>query len=320
MPTSGSSIACWPRRAMASAGAGTGSTSSATPRRWASSSTTTCTTPGGIATTSFGPSMPTCLTTSSSIEHLAGDLVPQPRRHPIDGTNESILATGFFWMREGKQTPVDIRQEQADRIDNQTRRARQGVSGPDDRLRPLPRSQVRRDLDQATITPWPAISAARGYQQAFIDPPESMSTDRGGVLAETGEHSKGSRPERSLRPGSSGLASSPTLTAAAAGQNEKDESKLDGIAKENGVDPQRLRLWVKAIRTSRFLADDHPLARPGHDWQRQQPKRSAKPIASESNERHERKRADRWVGRRFRRLVRVGKCLWRFGRRPPVKS
>ena len=33
--------------------------------------------------------------------------------------NESILATGFWWMYEGKQTPVDIRQYQADCIDNQ---------------------------------------------------------------------------------------------------------------------------------------------------------------------------------------------------------
>src|SRR5262249_21759738 len=56
------------------------------------------------------------------IEHLAGDLLPPhptlspkgggegrvrgARRHPVDGSNESILATGFFWMGEGRQTPV----------------------------------------------------------------------------------------------------------------------------------------------------------------------------------------------------------------------
>src|SRR5207302_1806476 len=32
------------------------------------------------------------------IEHLAGDLLPKPRVNKADGTNESILATGFFWM------------------------------------------------------------------------------------------------------------------------------------------------------------------------------------------------------------------------------
>ena len=48
-----------------------------------------------------------------------GGPCPEPRRHPLDGCNESILATGYLWMQEGKQTPVDIRQDQADRIDNQ---------------------------------------------------------------------------------------------------------------------------------------------------------------------------------------------------------
>lgn len=53
------------------------------------------------------------------VEHLAGDLLRQPRRHPTEGFNESILGTGFFWLGEGKHSPVDIRQEQANHIDNQ---------------------------------------------------------------------------------------------------------------------------------------------------------------------------------------------------------
>ena len=106
-------------RTTASAGAGTGSTWSATPRRSATSSTTTCPTPGAYrdyVIRAFNADVPY---DQFVIEQLAGDLLPQPRRHPADGCNESILATGFFWLGEGKQTPVDIRQEQADRIDNQ---------------------------------------------------------------------------------------------------------------------------------------------------------------------------------------------------------
>lgn len=52
-------------------------------------------------------------------EHLAGDLLPNPRLNSSDGHNESIQGTGFFWLGEGKHSPVDVRQEQADRIDNQ---------------------------------------------------------------------------------------------------------------------------------------------------------------------------------------------------------
>jgi hypothetical protein len=53
------------------------------------------------------------------VEHLAGDLLDQPRRNPADGTNESVQATGFFFLGEGTHSPVDLLEEQAARIDNQ---------------------------------------------------------------------------------------------------------------------------------------------------------------------------------------------------------
>jgi hypothetical protein len=51
-------------------------------------------------------------------EHLAGDLLPNPRRHPKTGANESIVGTGFWFLHEAKHSPVDARADQADRIDN----------------------------------------------------------------------------------------------------------------------------------------------------------------------------------------------------------
>jgi mono/diheme cytochrome c family protein len=53
------------------------------------------------------------------LEHLAGDLLPEPRRHPTDGFNESLIGTGFFWLGEGRRSPVDLRITQADTFDNQ---------------------------------------------------------------------------------------------------------------------------------------------------------------------------------------------------------
>ena len=50
-------------------------------------------------------------------EHLAGDLLPTPRLNK-DGGNESILGTGFWFLGEEVHSPVDIRQDQADRFDN----------------------------------------------------------------------------------------------------------------------------------------------------------------------------------------------------------
>jgi hypothetical protein len=52
------------------------------------------------------------------IEHIAGDLVHRPRRHPTEGFNESVLGTGFWCLGEELHSPVDIRGDETDRIDN----------------------------------------------------------------------------------------------------------------------------------------------------------------------------------------------------------
>lgn len=51
-------------------------------------------------------------------EHLAGDLLPQPRINKVERINESQLGTLFFAFPEGTHSPVDIRKDEADRIDN----------------------------------------------------------------------------------------------------------------------------------------------------------------------------------------------------------
>jgi hypothetical protein len=53
------------------------------------------------------------------IEQIAGDLLAAPRRRPLDGCNESILGCGFYLLGEGNHSPVDVREEQMRRIDNQ---------------------------------------------------------------------------------------------------------------------------------------------------------------------------------------------------------
>ena len=51
-------------------------------------------------------------------EHIAGDLVEQPRLHPQKKFNESILGTGFWFLGESVHSPVDIRKDESDRFDN----------------------------------------------------------------------------------------------------------------------------------------------------------------------------------------------------------
>jgi hypothetical protein len=52
------------------------------------------------------------------LEHLGGDLLDEPRRLRDGNDNESVLGTAFFWMSEGKRSPVDLRQAQAESFDN----------------------------------------------------------------------------------------------------------------------------------------------------------------------------------------------------------
>lgn len=50
-------------------------------------------------------------------EHVAGDLLP-PRRNPATGGNESVLGPGWAFLGEEVHSPVDIRQDECERVDN----------------------------------------------------------------------------------------------------------------------------------------------------------------------------------------------------------
>ncbi|MCL6275411.1 PSD1 and planctomycete cytochrome C domain-containing protein [Muricauda sp. 2012CJ35-5] len=51
-------------------------------------------------------------------EHLAGDLVTHKRYDSETGIQESQIATAFYAMGEGTHSPVDVKQDEANRIDN----------------------------------------------------------------------------------------------------------------------------------------------------------------------------------------------------------
>ena len=53
------------------------------------------------------------------VEHIAGDLLERPRVNAAEGTNESILATAWWFLGEAVHSPVEVRQDEADRMANQ---------------------------------------------------------------------------------------------------------------------------------------------------------------------------------------------------------
>jgi len=52
-------------------------------------------------------------------EHIAGDLLPKPRRNPEEDFNESIIGTGFWYFHEATHAPTDVLANEADIMDNQ---------------------------------------------------------------------------------------------------------------------------------------------------------------------------------------------------------
>ena len=52
-------------------------------------------------------------------EQVAGDLLAEPRLHPTEGYNESVIGTGFWQLGEATHAPVDVLGDEAGRLDNQ---------------------------------------------------------------------------------------------------------------------------------------------------------------------------------------------------------
>jgi hypothetical protein len=105
------------------------------------------------------------------VEHIAGDLLREPRRHPTRQFNESILGTGFWFFGESKHSPVDVRQDCADRIDNQIDVLSKTFLG-------LTVSCARchdHKFDAITTKDYYALSGylrSSRFQRAYIDAPE----------------------------------------------------------------------------------------------------------------------------------------------------
>lgn len=194
-----------------------------------------------------------------AIEHLAGDLVPQPRRNVLDGTNESILATGFWWMHEGKQTPVDIRQDHADRIDNQLDVLGKAFLG---QTIGCARCHDHK-FDAISTRDYYSLAGylrSSRYQQAFIDPPEHFAEKVADLTAQRASLQR-SMSEAIAPSWSKQLQGvhKYLIAVPAARDVAKEEEKLKEIARERGLEAGQLEKWIKALADDAVSKMDHPL-------------------------------------------------------------
>ncbi len=107
------------------------------------------------------------------IEHISGDSLESPRRHPAEGFNESMIGGGFYSLGEGTHSPVDVREEEMRRIDNQLDVFSKTFLG-------LTVACARchdHKFDPITSQDYYALAGylrSSRHQQGFIDPPERI--------------------------------------------------------------------------------------------------------------------------------------------------
>lgn len=194
-------------------------------------------------------------------EHIAGDLLPNPRRHPGMGFNESVQATGFWYLHQATHAPVDPLQDEADRIDNQ-------LDVFSKTFLALTVACARchdHKFDAISTRDYYSLSAflrASRQEIASLDPDGTLETRLGSLI---GKHL--SLPEK-LRPiarhalaeGSPRVA--PYLKAARQLLLSNPSSnawagELEANARRHGLDAKILDRWVAEVRAA--STSNHPL-------------------------------------------------------------
>lgn len=196
-------------------------------------------------------------------EHLAGDLLPAPRRDPLTGANQSIVATGFFWLGEGKHSPVDVRQEETDRVDNQI-----DVLGKAFLAQTLACARCHdHKFDAISAEDYYALFGyvkSSRYQQAFLGGPPQLERDVA-ELAALRSHTV-VRFRRALAklpaPSTETLARYLQVAVDAAGAfpgGQPPPGAIAALAQKHRLEPARLRAWLEALTDPATESPRHPL-------------------------------------------------------------
>ncbi len=192
------------------------------------------------------------------IEHIAGDLLENPRRHPTEGYNESTIGTGFWWLGEATHAPVDVRGDEAGRVDNQIdvmTKTFLGVTVACARCHD-------HKFDAISTKDYYALAGflqSSRRQEAMLDPHgkireaarqmPSAKTAADRVLAAALSQPNDSKGNEFTR----------YLLAARETMNRNAEIDVSVIAARANVDATRLTQWIKAMEDAALKEPSHPL-------------------------------------------------------------
>lgn len=191
-------------------------------------------------------------------EHIAGDLLPTPRFNLETSANESLAATGFWFMHQATHAPVDVRQDQNDRIDNQIDVFSKAFLG-------MTVSCARchdHKFDAISMADFYALAGflkSSRQQHAYIDPQ--------GQIAEgvTRLQRAKDRVEAAIRAGfeQADAAAAPVYShLMASAEVTQSGEEASEVAVRRGLDSTTLSRWVDATEDETTQDGAHPL----HLW------------------------------------------------------
>jgi cytochrome c553 len=193
------------------------------------------------------------------VEHLAGDLLTDPRRHPAERLNESVVGTASAWFGEGKHGPVDLRQEQAERIDNQI-----DVLGKAFLAQTIACARCHdHKFDAIPTQDYYALFGyfkSSRYQQAFLDPPERFDTPKRQLEAIEQKIKSTLGPawvEEAKRMPAYMISAREHLAA-----EGNKRPTIAELAARQKLDADLLQRWVQALSSEQLRSPDHPM----HEW------------------------------------------------------
>jgi hypothetical protein len=189
------------------------------------------------------------------MEHVAGDLMNPPRRHATEGFNESIIATGFWFMYEQTHAPTDVRQHEADRVDNQIdvmTKAFLGITVGCARCHD-------HKFDAISTRDYYALAGflkSSRQQIALLDPHGKI-----GAVAEQLNQLQmaGTKLLRRAVPQPSAATGQEFAQWLLAAREVAAGRSISDVAIQRGVDPVRLIAWVAALQSEDVAQPSHPL-------------------------------------------------------------
>lgn len=190
-------------------------------------------------------------------EHIAGDLLPASRLNAENGANESILGTGFWFLGEEVHSPVSIRGDETDRMDNRLDVMTKTFLG-------LTVSCARchdHKFDAISQKDYYALSGfliSSGYRQARFG---SMEAHR--VIAEQLDKTQQkAQPDLIKATGAAlqkGMAQAPAYLMAAREIVQDEKADSAALAKARNLDEAQLKRWADELKAAKTEVL-HPLS------------------------------------------------------------